>query len=162
MGRAREVMDQITDAVIHADADALRRLYADDAVADSPDVGRIEGGAAIVEYVMALRRAVPDLTWEARNQYETEDTAVDEGWLVGTHTEPLASPEGEIPPTGRPLRLRECDVLTVRGGRAVEHHFYFDQMEFAVQLGLVSTGADAAAVPEPRTSADQADRTRAR
>jgi ketosteroid isomerase-like protein len=162
MGQAREVMDGITDAIVRADVDALRRLYAADAVGDSPDAGRLEGGPAIVEYVMALRRAVPDLTWEARHQYETEDTAIDEGWLVGTHTQPLVSPEGEIPPTGRAIRLRECDVLTVRGGQGVEHRFYYDQMEFAAQLGLTGTGAEAAAVPGPRSSADQADRTRAR
>ncbi|MGY1707854.1 ester cyclase [Geodermatophilus sp. SYSU D00697] len=162
MGQAREVMDRITDAITRGDADALRRLYAADAVADTPDAGRLEGGPAIVEYVMAFRRGFPDLAWEARHQYETDDTAIDEGWLVGTHTQPLTSPEGEIPPTGRAIRLRECDALTVRDGRGVEHRFYYDQMEFAVQLGLVGTGADAAAVPGPRSSTEQADPTRAR
>jgi ketosteroid isomerase-like protein len=82
-------MDRITDAISAGDADALRRLYAADAVADSPDAGRLEGGAAVVEHLMAFRRAFPDLTWEARHRYEADDTAIDEGWLVGTHTRPL-------------------------------------------------------------------------
>ncbi|MGY1590504.1 ester cyclase [Geodermatophilus sp. SYSU D00708] len=155
-------MDRITDAITAGDADALHRLYAADAVGDSPDAGRLEGGPAIVEYVMALRRAVPDLTWEARHQYETDDTAIDEGWLVGTHTQPLTSPDGEIPATGRSIRLRECDVLTVRGGQGVAHRFYYDQLEFAVQLGLTGAGAEEAAVPGPRPSAEQSAHTRTR
>jgi ketosteroid isomerase-like protein len=155
-------MDRITDAISTGDADALRRLYAADAVADAPDAGRLEGGPAIVEYLMAFRRAFPDLAWETRHRYESDDTAIDEGWLVGTHTRPLTSPDGEIPATGRPIRLRECDVLTVRGGQAAEHHFYYDQLQFAVQLGLTGAGAEEAAVPGPRPSAEQSARTRGR
>jgi hypothetical protein len=50
----------------------------------------------------------------------------------------------------------------VRGGQGVEHHFYYDQLQFAVQLGLTGTGADEAAVPGPRPPAEQSARTRAR
>ena len=159
MGQARETMDRITDALVRGDGDALGRLYATDAVADSPDAGRLQGGAAIVEYMMGFRQAFPDMTWEPRYQYESGDTAIDEGWIVGTHQGVLSSPEGEIPATGRSIRLRECDVLTVRDGVGVEHRMYYDQLDLASQLGLGERGA---AVPSPRADADRTSRTSAR
>lgn len=156
MGQARETMDRITQAIIAGDRDALRQLYADDAVGEAPE-GRLDGGEAIVEYVMSLRLALPDLSWEAQATFENADSALDEGRLVGTHTETLSTPEGDVPATGRRLRLRECDVVTVRDGRAVSHRFYYDRLDLAAQLGLDESGV--AAVPGPRAGGDQTSRT---
>ena len=50
MGEAREITDRLLDAYIAGDRDALVRLYATDAVAETPDAPRIEGGTAIVDY----------------------------------------------------------------------------------------------------------------
>lgn len=105
----------------------------------------------------SLRRAFPDLAWEATAAFENADSALDEGRPVGTHTEPLSSPEGDLPATGRPLRLRECDVVTVRDGRVVSHRSSYDRLDLAAQLGLADTGT--AAVPAPRTGTDQASQT---
>lgn len=38
----------------------------------------------------------------------------------GTHEEPLAGPEGEIPATNRQLVGRGVEVLRVKGGKIVE------------------------------------------
>jgi ketosteroid isomerase-like protein len=160
MAEAREIMDRITTALTTGDTDALGRLYAADAVAESPDGGRLEGAAAIVEYMTVLGRAFPDMSWETAHQSESGDTAIDEGYLVGTHTGPLATPEGELPPTGRSIRIRECDVITVRDGACVSHRFYYDRLEFMTQLGLAEAGGPG--VPAPRAAAEQATRTPAR
>jgi hypothetical protein len=69
--------------------------------------------------------------------HESGNTAIDEGYFVGTHTGPLPSPTGEsIPPTGKAVRVRACDIATVENGVVTSHRFYFDQMEFLGQLGL--------------------------
>ena len=151
MGQAREVMDRITTAVMAGDREALRQLYAADAVAETPDAGRVEGGEAVAEYLMSFSRAFPDASWEPRSTTESGDTAIDEGYFLGTHTGVLGTPDGEIGPTGRHVRLRECDLLTVRDGVAVSHRFYFDRLDFMVQLGLVEAGqlpGGAAPAPE--------------
>lgn len=153
MGQAREVMDRITSAVMSSQRDALEQLYAADAVAETPDAGRLEGRAAIADYLTAFSRAFPDASWERGAQYESGDTAIDEGYLVGTHTEVLTTPDGEVPPTGRKVRLRECDIVTVADGVAVSHRFYYDQVDFMSQLGL--TASDTGAVPRPRAAADR-------
>jgi ketosteroid isomerase-like protein len=152
-------MDRITRAILAGDRDALLQLYTEDAVGEAPE-GGLEGREVIVEYLTSFQRAFPDLSWEARATFESDDSALDEGTLVGTHTETLSTPEGDVPATGRRIRLRECDVITVRDGRAASHRFYYDRVDLAAQLGLDESGA--AAVPGPRTGGDQTSRTPAR
>ena len=145
MGRAREIMELITQAVMAGDRAGLERLYAPDAVADTPDAGRLEGREAIVEWLGSFKPAFPDMSWEAITQHEIGDTAIDEGYVVGTHTGVLRAPDGDVPPTGRSLRMRECDLVTVSDGVAVSHRFYYDQLDFMTQLGLMDSTTSAVA-----------------
>ena len=156
MGQARETMDRVTAAVMSGDRDVLGQLYAADAVAETPEGPRLQGGAAIADYLLTFKRAFPDASFESARKYEAGDTAIDEGYFVGTHTGVLTSPAGDVPPTGRRLRLRDCDMITVKDGVAVSHRFYYDQLDFMGQLGLTETGAAAGSVPQPRTGAEQA------
>ena len=133
-------MDRVTAAVAAGNVEELNRLYAEEAVAETPDAGRLEGRAAIIDWLMETARALPDGAFELE-KLEVGDTAIDVGYLVGTNTGPLVTPGGEIPPTGRTVRLRECDLLTVANGVATSHRFYYDQLDFLVQLGLVDPAA---------------------
>ena len=166
MGQAREIMDRITDAAMAGDREALGRLYAADAVAEAPGVPQLQGATAIIDFFMAFRDAFPDASWESATKSESGDTAIDEGYLKGTHTGTFSTPDGDLPATGKSLRMRECDIITVADGVVVSHHMYFDQMEFALQLGLsdaaAGTGATAGAVPQQRVSTEQATEATAR
>ena len=131
MGQAREIMDRVTHAVTSHDLEALRELYA------AVDQETLSGRDAVVAYLGGFAAAFPDAAWESVHSYEAADTAIDEGYFVGTHTQPLETSTGEsIPPTGKRVRLRECDMATVRDGQVTSHRFYFDQMDFLGQLGL--------------------------
>jgi ketosteroid isomerase-like protein len=141
MGDARQVMDRITAAVTAGDLEAVAACYAPDAVADTPDAGRLVGRDAIVGYLGEFVRAFSGMGYEPIHEMESGDTAVDEGYLLGTHTGPLATPDGEIAPTGRSMRIRECDVLTVQDGLATSHRFYYDLLDFTAQLGLAPQAA---------------------
>ena len=141
MGEARETMDRVTQAAMSGDVETLRGLYAEDAVIETPDQGTITGRDAIVEWISGFQKAFPDLTYEPLNEYEIGNTAIDEGAISGTHTGPLEAPTGEtVPPTGKRVRVRETDLATVENGKVTSHRFYFDQMEFLAQLGLVPEG----------------------
>jgi ketosteroid isomerase-like protein len=61
---------------------------------------------------------------------------------TATHTGPLVSPNGDIPPTGKPVTLDFVDVTQFAEGRIAREHIYFDQMAFLSQLGLPATCAD--------------------
>ena len=137
MGQVRELMDRLTDAVTARDVDALAEIYADDVVADTPDDGRLTGRQAVVDWLMRFAQAFPDMSFEMIATFEGDGTAVDEAYLTATHTGTLQTPDGDVAPTGRRIRVRECDVVEVDGGKVVAHRFYFDQVEFLSQLGLM-------------------------
>jgi ketosteroid isomerase-like protein len=138
MGEAREVMDRITAAAFSNDLDALKALYAPDAIAETPDQGTISGPDAIAAYLGEFMTAFPDASYESSHKHESGPNAVDEGYFVGTNTGPMTGPDGEtIEPTGKSVRARSCDVATVENGVVTSHRFYFDNMDFLQQLGLI-------------------------
>lgn len=142
MGEARQTIDRMTECMMTKDLEGLSRVYADDAVITTPDEGEIKGREAIVDYLRRFLVAVPDFAWEALAEYESGDTGIDEGYVVGTNTGDLPGPGGAtIPATGRPVRIRSVDIATVRDGMIVRHNFYFDQMELLGQLGLAQPPA---------------------
>jgi ketosteroid isomerase-like protein len=139
MGEARDILDQVTDAVMTLkDLAAAGACYRDDAVAVTPDQGQIVGRDGIVEYLGHFIEAFPDAQYEYLAKHESGNVAIDEGYFVGTNTGDLTTPDGErIPATGKPVRVRDCDVVVAEGGLIQEHRFYFDQMELLGQLGLL-------------------------
>lgn len=138
MGQPREVMNRLTDALVSGDWKALGECYASDAVIVTPDQNEIKGREAILEYFRPFRAAFNDLRWESLYTYESGTHAFDEGYVCGTHTGTLTSPTGEeIAPTRQAIRVRECEIASVEDGVVTSHRFYFDQVEFFSQLGLI-------------------------
>ena len=137
MGEAREVVDRATEATLKQDWSTVEKSYAPDAIAVTPDQGEIKGAAEIVQWSKQFFESFPDASYQAERKFESGDTAIDEGWFVGTNTGPLLLPTGEtFPATGKRVRVRAADVATVGNGVITSHRFYFDQMEFLGQLGL--------------------------
>jgi ketosteroid isomerase-like protein len=143
MGEAREAGDRMTAAATSKDFNALAACYSEDAVAITPDQGEVTGREAIREYFRQFLDSFTDTQYEYIAKHEAGNVAIDEGYFIGTNTGPLQMPSGEsIPATGKQIRVRECDVSVVADGLVREHRFYFDQMEFLGQLGLLpETGA---------------------
>jgi ketosteroid isomerase-like protein len=138
MGQARDVMDRLMAAMGSKDKETLAHCYAPGAVAYTPDQGELRGRDAIAGYLFGFWEAMPDVRYEHAEKHEAGNVAIDEGFVVGTNTGPLRMPSGEtMPATGRQLRIRSCDVATVEGAGITSHHFYFDQVEFLAQLGLM-------------------------
>ena len=139
MGEARQTIDRMTQCMVTRDMEALAPIDAPDAVITTPDAGEIRGREQIVKYLSTFVTAFPDFQWEPAAEHEAGNTAIDEGYVVGTNTGPLELPNGEtVPATGRSVRLRSVDIATVEGGSIVRHNFYFDQMEVLTQLGLLA------------------------
>lgn len=138
MGQARDAMDRLTTAMTSKDKGAQAACYAADAVAITPDQGEITGPEAISNYLSQFGESFPDVDYEYVEKYEAGNVAIDEGFVTGTNTGPLPMPSGEsLPPTGKSIRVRSCDIAHVEGGLIVQHTFYFDQVAFLGQLGLL-------------------------
>jgi ketosteroid isomerase-like protein len=138
MGEARRVMDNVTDAAFSGDPARFGECYTDDATVVTPDAGELRGRDEVVNWMRQFMEAFPDSRWESLAKYEDGDVAIDEGYFVGTNSGPLRLPTGEtLPATGKQLRIRGCDIAKVEDGRITTHRFYYDQMEFLGQLGLL-------------------------
>ena len=117
-------------------------LYAPDLIAVEPG-GTTSGIDEFLGHAQGFTTAFPDSRMEVTTIIESGNRAAVEGVYSGTHTGPLATAQGEVPPTGRTLRLPICLVFEVAAGRIASNHAYYDQMTFAAQLGLLPEAAPA-------------------
>jgi steroid delta-isomerase-like uncharacterized protein len=95
-------------------------------------------------YLTSARRwlaAFPDTAIEVKRLLPGEDWVVAEVIAHGTHTGPLATTAGTIPPTGRTGDLEFCYVLEIREGRIVGGRIYYDTTTMLERLGLLSPRA---------------------
>jgi len=70
--------------------------------------------------------------------------AVEEGTFIGTHNGVLHGPMGDVPPTGRSVRVRYIQVLRFQAGKYVSFNLMFDRLSMLEQLGLVPTPGSSA------------------
>ena len=121
------------------DMDALAQLYAEDANMFTPGAQEpMQGRETIKKNEEALLRAMPDSSLEFTLVLISENYIVFEFVARGTFTGPLVSPEGDIPPTGKSLKIKVAEIVRVNGdGLIEEDRTYYDTAEFMRQLGLI-------------------------
>lgn len=132
----RHVVDNMFKAVDSRDYGAVADLLTPDCEFAAPGY-ESRGPDTVVGFMRPFLDAFPDLTHEVGQYVESGDMVAFELHIRGTHTAPLASPQGEIPPTGKPVDFVSCDMVRLEDGRFAGYHVYFDMMGFMQQLGLV-------------------------
>ena len=121
----------------------IRELNAENAVLEAPGDVNLQGRDATTGYALSWLNAFPDAQITAHHELAAGDWVVQEFSFTGTHTAPMQSPMGEIPPTNRSLNGRGVQIFRVEGDVVVDTRLYFDQVEVLTQLGLM---------PEPATA----------
>jgi predicted ester cyclase len=58
--------------------------------------------------------------------------------MTGRHVGPLPTALGELPPTGRDVRIRTIDVLTITDGRISEVVVVSDELGLLADLNAVA------------------------
>jgi steroid delta-isomerase-like uncharacterized protein len=135
---------KLFDGFNNKDYDAIEALVADDF--ELIDVGsgqKYRGRQGARQNAEGWLTAFPDVDIELLNVVASGDWAVAEAVGRGTHSGPMQTPMGEVPPTGTKVELHFCSVVKVRDGKIVEERDYYDAMTIASQLGLM---------PEPAAS----------
>jgi steroid delta-isomerase-like uncharacterized protein len=100
---------------------------------------RIQGAGEIIEAWQGWAKAFPDSKATFVREFVSGDTAVLELVWKGTHTGPLQTPTGIIPPSNKPIELPACQIVQVEGGKLKSAWHYFDMLTMLTQIG--ATGA---------------------
>jgi heme-degrading monooxygenase HmoA/ketosteroid isomerase-like protein len=106
--------------------------------AQAPGGMRMTGREAAETMWNTWQQAFPDNQLETLAIHADDRGGVHEFRATGTHTGTLRGPAGEIPATGRTVRMNVCDVYECDGGKITSVHLYFDQAELLSQLGLTA------------------------
>jgi predicted ester cyclase len=134
MTDARSVVQKHIDAFNARDAAA--DPWAPDAELVAP-VGTFTGRDAVLGFLALFQEAFPDGRQTVKVLLIDKGAAAAEGVFAGKHDGPLRSPEGDVPPTGRPVEFRWAPFYEVRGDELASEHLFFDQADFLGQLGLL-------------------------
>ena len=98
----------------------------------------LRGAEGFRQFLTGFKRGVPDIRIDLTNQVAGGDQVVNEFIVRGTHTGPLATPAGDLPPTGRSIEYPVCEVWSFRDGKMCSIRNYFDAATLMRQLGAMS------------------------
>jgi ketosteroid isomerase-like protein len=111
--------------------------FSEDLGTTDPGLGTVHGHGPFREYIHTLKRAVPDACAMIDDIHDAGDVVVVEGRFAGTFSGTLATPDGDIEPTGATVDLRFADVSRARNGKIISYHTYYDQLGLLTQLGIM-------------------------
>lgn len=99
---------------------------------------RVQGIDDVLEAWRGWAKALPDSRATFHGSSTSGNTVVLEVTWRGTQTGPLQTATGQIPPTGKKIDIRACQVVEVADGKVTTMRHYFDMMTMLQQLGAVS------------------------
>src|SRR5207302_8826819 len=97
--------------------------------------GSLEGAGKMVELFKGWKVAWPDAAGAVTSGVASGTTAALEGAWKGTHTGPLETASGTIPPSGKRQETPAAIFSTFEGGKIKESRHYFDSMTLLKQIG---------------------------
>jgi ketosteroid isomerase-like protein len=99
--------------------------------------GIAEGRAEIASFLTLYLESFPDMVVTPHGISTCGDQRVMEWIITSTHTGPFLLPTGEIvPPSGRRVVVRACDVRTMEDGLISSLRVYYDQLQILTQIGV--------------------------
>lgn len=113
----------------------------------------LRGPALLLAVGAWLRAGLPDLRFVDTITVADDSHALTYAVLTGTHTGPLVvyrdgRPQRIYPATGRPVRVRQTHIATLRDGDVVSHDAVRDDLGMLGQLGVLP--------PPPAVALDEA------
>ena len=109
------------DAFNHRDVDKDLSLVTDDVKwMNIPFDANFSGRKGYREFLNNWITAMPDCKVEIVNVITGDEWATVEFIGRGTHTGPLARPEGTILPTQKKLDMKFCELLRIKDGQIAE------------------------------------------
>ena len=135
MASAKEIATRYYEALNTKDAQKVVAFLSPSSRVEVPGAV-LEGPGQAAGWLQAFFNAFPDLAHTPGEISEIGHDASASLVVEGTHTAPLVSHEGTIPPTNRRIRLEAKNELQVEGDVISHLKIVFDQADFMRQLGL--------------------------
>ena len=132
-----EVVEQLIQAMNTRDGATVAKRYTETATIVGQSDEPLRGSREIAKNYDAYFRAYPDFRFELKSAMEAGQLLSCEGVVRGTHNGPLATPDGDIAPTGRKVEINVAAFFEVAAdGLIAEDRTYFDSAVMMSQLGL--------------------------
>ena len=129
--RERVVLAHI-DAESRHDFEAALSTFSRPRYEVVPNADVFEGPDAVRAFYDETARAFPDFRFEEMTLYHSDEAVIVEVDFVGTHRGPWRG----LPPTGRTIRYRMCNVFVFEGDRLLCERLHFDLLTILQQLGI--------------------------
>jgi len=137
MPEVKDTTASFVDAFNAHDEKTLLALHAEDIKFNAPGGFKATNAKDATAYAMTWLKAFPDGKMKVRSEITSGPWVVQEIVMEGTHTAPLDSPTGAIPPTHKKVVGYGVQILRVEDGKIAEARIYFDQLDQLSQLGLL-------------------------
>ena len=131
----RSVAEAYYAGLVALDLDAVGATLAPDVSAEAPGV-TFESREPLLGWMRGFFDAFPGIEHVVDRLDVRDGRAVADLRVIGTHTAPLASPQGSIPPTGRTMELHAHNEMQIEDGVITSVRIAFDPGELMSQLGL--------------------------
>ena len=119
------------------DLKGWKSLFADDGIFTDQSVGVTYQGPDLDYPVRQYGTAFGDMHRELYNFWTVGDTVIVRLALQGTHTGPLATPFGTLPPTGNRMDAPCADIFELVDGKIKRFDCYPEGSVILTQLGVI-------------------------
>jgi predicted ester cyclase len=116
-----------------------------------------QGPDGAKEAVEQFRAGIPDLYLKVDDMVAEGDKVLTRWEAGGTHTGPLVSGRGSIPPTGKRAVVRGFTLNRLEDGKIIDAWDNFDIMGMLQQLGVIPSGPPAGGPPGAPTAGAAAE-----
>jgi ketosteroid isomerase-like protein len=119
------------------DLEGWKSGFADDGIFIDNSIGVTYKGPELDYPVRQYGTAFGDMHRELYNMWTLGDTVIVRLALQGTHTGPLATPFGTIPPTGKKMDAPCADIFELEDGKIKRFDCYPEGSIILTQLGVI-------------------------
>jgi predicted ester cyclase len=130
----KQILDRNITAINGRDIEGLLANQQPDVVFELPGGVSLRGHDELRQYMEAMWEAFPDGVLAFGAQAFADGIAATEVAFTGTHTGPMPSPSGPIPPTGKAVTTHSVSVLHITDGLIASERVYGDRLEMMTQL----------------------------
>jgi predicted ester cyclase len=96
-----------------------------------------QGLDAVKGFTAGMHDALSDFSLTIEDMIAEGDKVAVRATTRGTHTAPLPTPAGIIPPTGKQVSMSTISILRIADGKIAEERVQADVLGFMQQLGVI-------------------------